>query len=572
MLDVRDAPPPQVGPIDLTAIEDAALAQADRLPPGLWEIDALALTLAFDLPAIHAFVHEHIAFDPYPGVLRGAQGTLSARAGNDWDRALLLRDLVDASGYDVRFAFGTLGEGAVAVLLTAAPAGPLVALDDTPIAEVLPVDLARIADRARRDYALLLDALGGRMSGGAVVDRSSHVRAHVWLQALDDDGTWRDLDPAAPYGEALAVAEATADALPDDAHHVVVVRAIVETVEERGLTEAVVLEERLVAADAAGQEVWFYVQPDREGIRGAIVGVLEGAAWMPVLLVDGEARRGDAFELGESAGGLVGSLFGSSGADLVALHLELETRGPDKAPISTRRVVYDRASPAARTPGAITPDTLEPLPASGSPMAFGGLHHVLVSTGGASPREHAIGRAFVARPRVYLASLLPCPDLPDGTARLIDLALAGVDVAVAVDAPADVATRYRLGYGVLQTALETEAALQAARAVDPETATGDSVSLAMAGASLRVVGPADAATAEGPALRAALADGDLAVLVGDELRFWEVRDAQAAGAEQVVLHGLLPNVGRCRQPRRSSRRSHRSVPRHRRARTHRSAR
>jgi hypothetical protein len=162
--EVRDTPGPRPDTIDLGAIEDAALAQADRLPPATWEVPALALELAFDLPAMHAFVRDHVAFDPYAGVLRGAQGTLSARAGNAWDRALLLHALVTANDYEARFAFGTLDDSAVAALLAAAPAGAAVPLDDPPGAEVLAADLGRIADRARRDHALLLDALGAARS------------------------------------------------------------------------------------------------------------------------------------------------------------------------------------------------------------------------------------------------------------------------------------------------------------------------------------------------------------------------------------------------------------------------
>jgi hypothetical protein len=237
--------------------------------------------------------------------------------------------------------------------------------------------------------------------------------------------------------------------------------------------------------------------------------------------------------------------------------------------------------------GTVAADDLEPLPDGGTPLAFGGLHHVLVSTGGSSPRAHAIARAyaanfaanelrsdtaandyplgdlllplavadqtlvvtseraivdglagagaraFVGRPRVFLASLLPFPDVPDGTARVVDLALDGVDVVHGTDAAPDTAAHHRLWYGSLQTALETEATLQAARAVDPTTATIDSVSLAMAGAALRVVGPADLASAEGPALRETLAGGRLAVLVGDAMRFWAIDPA--TGATSSVL-------------------------------------
>ncbi len=589
---VRDTPPPRPETVDVGAIEDAALAQADRLPPTTWEVDALAVDLAFDLPAMHAFVHDHVAFDPYAGVLRGAQGTLSARAGNAWDRALLLHALVVANDYDARFAVGTLDDEAVRALLAAAPAGAPVPLADPPMSEVLAVDLVRIGDRARRDHALLLEALDGRLTGGAEADRSPLVRDHVWVQALDDDGVWRDLDPAAPFGEALAAAESTLATLPDDVHHDVVVRAVAETLLEGVLIETVVLEERLVATDAAEMELWFYVQPDREGVGGSIATLLEGAAWLPVLLIDGEVRRGAAFELGGSSGGLFGGgFFGSAGADLVALRLEFETRGPNLAPISSTRVLYDRALPAARVAGAIDAASLLPLPDDGAPTAFGGLHHVMVSTGGASPREHAIARAFaanfaanelrsegaasgygladlllplavadqtlvlaseraivdgmasvgarafVARPRVFLASLLPYPDAPAGTARLIDLALDGVDVVVGPDAEPDAAARHRLWYGALQTALETEATLQAARAVDPDTATIDSVSLAMAGATLSVLGPAERDTAEGSALRAALAQGDLAVLVGDPTHFWAV-DPVSGATRSVLEPGL----------------------------------
>lgn len=582
-VEVRDGPRPQPDAVDVGAIEDAALAQADRLPAATWELPALAVDLAFDLPAMHAFVRDHVAFDPYPGVLRGARGTLAARAGNAWDQALLLFALVAANGYDARFAFGTLGDDAVAALLAAAPAGARVPLDDAPMAEVLAADVARIGDRARRDHARLLEALDGQPIGGAEADRSAHVRDHVWVQALDDDGVWRDLDPAAPYGEALAAAASTAATLPEHMHHEVAVRAVAETLDAGAMVEIVVLEQRFVAADAAGAELWFYLQPDREGVGGALVDLFEGAAWLPVLLVDGEARRGTAFELGGSAGGLFGGgFFGGAGADLVALRLEFETQGPGMEPHASTRVLYDRAPPAARLAGEVDVDDLEPLPEDGAPVAFGGLHHVMISTGGASPRDHAIARAyaanfaanelrsdsaatdygledlllpmavadqtlvvaseraivdglagdgaraFVARPRVFLASLLPFPDVPDGTARLIDLALDGVDVALGPDAAPDAAARHRLWYGALQTALETEATLQAARAIDPDTAALDGVSLAMAGAELRVVGPADLATAEGTALREALAAGRLAVLVGGPTRFWSIDPASGA--------------------------------------------
>ena len=63
-------------------------------------------------------------FEPYPGVLRGAQGTLAARAGNAFDRALLLRALLDAMAIPARFAFGELDQ-ASARALVARTLGPI---------------------------------------------------------------------------------------------------------------------------------------------------------------------------------------------------------------------------------------------------------------------------------------------------------------------------------------------------------------------------------------------------------------------------------------------------------------
>ncbi|MDF1522254.1 MAG: hypothetical protein P1P87_05475, partial [Trueperaceae bacterium] len=182
----------------------------------------------------------------------------------------------------MRFAFGTLDDAVVAALLTAAPSGARAPLDDPPMAEVRAVDVGRIGDRARRDHALLIDALGDRRGGGAEADRAALVRDHVWVQALDDEGV---------------------------------------------LVETTVLEERFDAADAAGSELWFYLQPDREGVGGTVANLLDGASWMPLLMVDGKVRRGASFDVGGSSGGLLGGLFGSAGPELVVVRLELESHG-----------------------------------------------------------------------------------------------------------------------------------------------------------------------------------------------------------------------------------------------------
>lgn len=71
---------------------------------------ALIDRLDYDAARIAAFVTNEIAFEPYPGVLRGAEGALMSRAGNSFDTAILLATLLGDAGFEVRIARSTLDE------------------------------------------------------------------------------------------------------------------------------------------------------------------------------------------------------------------------------------------------------------------------------------------------------------------------------------------------------------------------------------------------------------------------------------------------------------------------------
>ena len=93
---------------------------ASRVAAATGPIDDLALALEFDMERIFRFVSEQIRYEPYAGVLRGAEGTLMARAGNSADQAVLLAALLRASGIGSRFAQGAIdGEIGAAVLASA---------------------------------------------------------------------------------------------------------------------------------------------------------------------------------------------------------------------------------------------------------------------------------------------------------------------------------------------------------------------------------------------------------------------------------------------------------------------
>jgi transglutaminase-like putative cysteine protease len=53
-------------------------------------IEDVAARLGYDPDALFAFVRDEIHYEAYAGVLRGAKGTLWARAGNAADQAVLL--------------------------------------------------------------------------------------------------------------------------------------------------------------------------------------------------------------------------------------------------------------------------------------------------------------------------------------------------------------------------------------------------------------------------------------------------------------------------------------------------
>lgn len=73
-----------------------------------FDLEALLDKLDYDAESVIRFVKEEIAFEPYPGLLRGGEGTLMSRAGNSLDQAILLATLLRDSGLDARLVQGRL--------------------------------------------------------------------------------------------------------------------------------------------------------------------------------------------------------------------------------------------------------------------------------------------------------------------------------------------------------------------------------------------------------------------------------------------------------------------------------
>lgn len=69
-----------------------------------FSVEAVLDATDYEPEEIIRFVREEIAFEQYPGTLRGPKGTVISRAGNSLDQALLLAKLLRDAGYDARIA------------------------------------------------------------------------------------------------------------------------------------------------------------------------------------------------------------------------------------------------------------------------------------------------------------------------------------------------------------------------------------------------------------------------------------------------------------------------------------
>jgi hypothetical protein len=163
-------------PIACLPIVLALAAGSTALGPSDAWLDALPTELD------GAFVHvaQQVRFEPYPGVLRGARGTAIAGAGNAWDKALLLAELLRRGGYEVRLVEGELTAANREVLLRGAYP-------------------PRLPDPA-------LGADFAPYSPGADPHLRAAVSTHVWLE-VNQGERWLPLDPSFPRarpGEAYA--------------------------------------------------------------------------------------------------------------------------------------------------------------------------------------------------------------------------------------------------------------------------------------------------------------------------------------------------------------------------------
>lgn len=110
---------------DARTLQDDFSHMLDAIDRSQFDLSALLDELEYDDERIISFVRNEIRLDDYPGLLRGARGTLESRAGNSLDQATLLATLLKDAGFDARIVEGEIGNTALAeAILSPVPNPP----------------------------------------------------------------------------------------------------------------------------------------------------------------------------------------------------------------------------------------------------------------------------------------------------------------------------------------------------------------------------------------------------------------------------------------------------------------
>jgi hypothetical protein len=342
----------------------------ERLKPEDYAVAALAPKLPTP-EAAFAWVRDNVRYEAYQGILRGAQGTLRTRAGNAADRAMLLAAILQTNKIPVRMATGQL-PAAEAERLYLRIFEPDRGATAMPPAERGPLS-ARIFDRGRRDYNVILAALG---NGIPQVTSPSHdevvkeIEQHAWVQ-MQRNGQWIDLDPSFPdskVGQTYASVQQTYDNAPFALMQRVTIRVVVERLVNGALVKDVALEQTVPAFEIIDRQIYLAheVYKPFKGAGGQLQFIFGNKdTQVPVLYVADSRIEGKPIDFGSGASAAgtappnavqqAANAFGTpkpspqaAANAFVAEWLEFENAFPDGSKDLNRRVLIDRAGTAWR--------------------------------------------------------------------------------------------------------------------------------------------------------------------------------------------------------------------------------
>lgn len=422
---------------------------ADALPRGAWDVDELALDLAFEEPeGIAAWVRDRVAYEPYAGLLRGPEGTLLAGAGNTLDQAVLLARLLGDAGFEARVARATLDDEAARALLAAVPldrsgAERGTVEDDDAVwtfleemggerdeveallsrSEANVAEMRTSAETAAAELIAVLDEPG---SGEEVVEATllEEARDYFWVEyALSAEGPWTPLHPAAPEDAAwtseLMAEQTLEDDVPAELQHRFRFQAFVERRRGSELEAVPIMAawERPVA-NLSGVPLSYASVPDgfasdeaqtmsvQEAIEATtfVLPLFRGDLAEGAQLFDArgntvppDAAASPAAGVFQSVGGALGDAVDAVGGEedsvaLTAHWLEFTFIEPGGREVTHRRMVLDRLGPDRRAAGEGGGELAEGSEAD-LLAALQETHSFMVSSG-APPRAFVEARAI----------------------------------------------------------------------------------------------------------------------------------------------------------------------------------
>ncbi len=417
-------PPPIEG--QLNELQSLAEFSADvrrTLDRAAFDVEALLDSLDYDAAEIVDFVRNEIAFEQYPGLLRGPEGTLVSRSGNALDQAVLLAKLLRGAGHDARIAHARLNGQQARELLEQmqreyrkpAPIGDaeaafqayvkhgaVVASDSTARAAVKDLfePLPVVGDAQREEAGAIANFIRGQFDAkGAMLgkgDKSGdemlmqEARDYFWVQTRDRAASpWHDLHPAFENDQllaGLAFAGAFGEQVPTELLHRLRIRVFAERWKDGSLEAFPISDawERPVA-NLWDKPITVGVIPNTllnvAGTAPDIDRIVEEAEFFVPLLMDEVApgavffdrygNRVDPMAAAAPGAGLFASIQGAFGKatgrldpgkslpSLSAQWVEFTLIAPGGAEQVHRRTTFDRIGPAARAAGA-PPAALKP--------------------------------------------------------------------------------------------------------------------------------------------------------------------------------------------------------------------
>ncbi|MFN2433319.1 MAG: hypothetical protein ABR599_11005 [Gemmatimonadota bacterium] len=329
---------------------DSLLTRLERLDAALdasaFDLDALAERLPTDPAAAFAFVRDSVAYEAYPGVLRGARGALMARAGNAWDRSLLLAHLLRAKDHEVRFATAELptaeadrlfeqlfvpiehgapgaGDSALARAAGLEPQHRAQLVDSLVAAAGEAAEIGALVRSSVERLRPLLEAGRPPASGSAPQRLAAAIRDHAWVQVragedwLDLDSSFRDARP----GVAVVPSTRAGPSVAPERFWRFALE--LELVQRRGdvRTPRAIGEWNGSVSDLLFSSMTLTIAPTNY-VQGELYTPQDldvATRFIPVLQVDGGIHTGSPFDLEGHVGTKLGERLGVSGATIDAL-------------------------------------------------------------------------------------------------------------------------------------------------------------------------------------------------------------------------------------------------------------